>query len=522
MGIIAKASQRANGQELAVHLQNARDNERIEIVHVRGAVAQDLSGAFEEWHAISKATKCRKYLYSLSLNPDPGQGPLTRRQYRDYIRRVEKKLKLADQPRVIVFHIKEGREHCHVVWSRIISAELKAVPISHDRKSLQTITRAFAKDHGLTLPPGMAAAGERENGKARTSVTLHERHQQDRTGDSKNERVAEITALWNRQGGGQEFVLGLAQAGYHLARGSSAPYVVVDRHGELHSLARQIDGVRTKEIRARLAKYPPELLPDAAAVREQVRQRIAAEITGAFNRRANAPWIELHQSQHKRRGVFHAQLSAMKERHQDERRAILKQQKTRLQEIREIRLRREATGLRALLYAIPVIRMFVASRHRKHDFETIRAFRMERQIVLARQRAEFEDLKRQARAILRVEKREHRSLKTSLQRDFLRARSAGGIADAQKPADLPARTSAKALSLMEFRINAEDMTIPCGPSEDRKASDRTTIIPANDALAGEFSQSASPPPPALRSAFTEAEAPLRKTVKVPTPGSRPK
>ena len=43
---------------------------------------------------------------------------------------------LGGQPRVIVFHIKERREHCHVVWSRIISAELKAIPISHDRKSL--------------------------------------------------------------------------------------------------------------------------------------------------------------------------------------------------------------------------------------------------------------------------------------------------------------------------------------------------------------------------------------------------
>lgn len=145
MCIITKASQRANGQELAVHLPNTRDNERGEIVHVRGAVAQDLSGAFEEWDAISKTTKCRKYLYCLSLNPHPRQGPLTRRQYRDYVTRVEKRLKLGGQPRVIVFHIREGREHCHVVWSRIISAELKALPISHDRESLQIITRALQK-----------------------------------------------------------------------------------------------------------------------------------------------------------------------------------------------------------------------------------------------------------------------------------------------------------------------------------------------------------------------------------------
>ena len=36
----------------------------------------------------------------------------------DYIARTEQALGLADQPRAVVFHVKEGREHCHVVWSR--------------------------------------------------------------------------------------------------------------------------------------------------------------------------------------------------------------------------------------------------------------------------------------------------------------------------------------------------------------------------------------------------------------------
>ncbi|PNG24398.1 relaxase/mobilization nuclease domain-containing protein [Methylocella silvestris] len=58
-------------------------------------------------------------LYSLSINPDQGLGELTRAKYRDYVDRVEKKLGLEGQPRAIVFHIKEGREDCHVVWSRI-------------------------------------------------------------------------------------------------------------------------------------------------------------------------------------------------------------------------------------------------------------------------------------------------------------------------------------------------------------------------------------------------------------------
>lgn len=183
----------------------------------------------------------------------------------------------------------------------------------------------------------MSATGEKRNEKARTNVTLHEHHQQERTGISKDLRVAEITALWNKHSVGKEFVGGLAQAGCQLARGGSVPYPVVDRHGEIHSFARQIDGARTKEVRARLSVYPPEALPDAAAVREQVRKRIAAEITAAFNRKAKDPWIELKQSQGKRRSIFNGQLSAMKAKHQGERKAVLVDQKHQLLKMREDR-----------------------------------------------------------------------------------------------------------------------------------------------------------------------------------------
>lgn len=66
--MIPKGNQRGAGQNLATHLMNSYDNERVEIADMRGAVAQDLHGAFKEWFAQSKATRCREYLYSLSIN----------------------------------------------------------------------------------------------------------------------------------------------------------------------------------------------------------------------------------------------------------------------------------------------------------------------------------------------------------------------------------------------------------------------------------------------------------------------
>ena len=81
--MIPFATQRGLGQDLAAHLQNEYDNERMEVADLRGSIAQDLHGAFAEWEVHAKTlTKCENYLYSLSINPDPEQGELTRAQYR--------------------------------------------------------------------------------------------------------------------------------------------------------------------------------------------------------------------------------------------------------------------------------------------------------------------------------------------------------------------------------------------------------------------------------------------------------
>src|SRR5262245_44580137 len=114
--MILKGSQRGDGADLAIHLMNGFDNESIEIAEVHGTVARDLYGAFAEFEAVSRGTKATKFMYSLSISPPK---PLTRAQYHEAIAAIEHRLGLTDQPRAVVFHVKNGREHCHVVWSRI-------------------------------------------------------------------------------------------------------------------------------------------------------------------------------------------------------------------------------------------------------------------------------------------------------------------------------------------------------------------------------------------------------------------
>ena len=78
--MILKGNQRAGGTDLATHLMNAFDNERVEVAQIRGTVADHLHGAFAEYEALAAGTRCKEPLYSLSVNPSAilmieGSGP---------------------------------------------------------------------------------------------------------------------------------------------------------------------------------------------------------------------------------------------------------------------------------------------------------------------------------------------------------------------------------------------------------------------------------------------------------------
>lgn len=115
--MILKASQRGGGQDLAAHLMRADENEHVSLHELRGFMADDLKGAFKEADAVSRGTKCRQFLFSLSLSP-PEQERVPAEVFEKAIDRIEERLGLEGQPRAIVFHEKEGRRHAHCVWSR--------------------------------------------------------------------------------------------------------------------------------------------------------------------------------------------------------------------------------------------------------------------------------------------------------------------------------------------------------------------------------------------------------------------
>jgi len=458
--MIPKGNQRGGGQQLATHLMNSFDNDRVAVAEVRGAIAQDLHGAFAEWYAQSKATNCSKYIYSLSINPDHRQGPFTREHYYDFIRRAEKRLRLENQPRAVIFHVKYGREHCHVIWSRIDMAKGKAVQISHDHQKLRMVAREYAHDHKLTLPPGM----RQDRGKARfafraAAENLGEKQQQERSGITKQQRREQITKLWGDSSDARSFAKALEANGYFLARGDQRAYVVVDLSGEIHSLSRQINGVKAKEIKARLGpNYDLDRLPTAetaqkwasdkreALLRQQQEQKFEDQKRASLEKRAEAAKAtaqqrrdDLAKAHAARRSDLDAKKQRLAQRHDAERRALGDLQGSRNAEIARQRSARQPKGIIALLSRVTGYDAFTTYRQKKHDRKMEGEFKAQKDALDRRHAREMEDFRHREHGLTSLEKRERRSLETVLRREVFRRIAAPQLTKAPAPQPAPAQ-----------------------------------------------------------------------------------
>lgn len=158
--MILVGNQRSAAKNLALHLLK-EENEHVEVHEIRGFASHNLMGALNEAHAISRATKCKQYLFSLSLNP-PSDEKVPIADFENAINRIEERLGLSGQPRAIVFHEKKGRRHCHAVWLRIDVEEMIAVPLPYTKRKLQEISRELYLEHGWTMPRGLASSQERD------------------------------------------------------------------------------------------------------------------------------------------------------------------------------------------------------------------------------------------------------------------------------------------------------------------------------------------------------------------------
>lgn len=407
--MILKASQRGGGQDLAAHLMRTDDNEHVRLHELRGFLSDDLKGAFKEAEAISRGTRCRQYLFSLSLSP-PASATVAPEAFEAAIDRIEDRLGLEGQPRAIVFHEKEGRRHAHCVWSRIDPASMTACQLSFFKKKLMAVSRDLHLEHGWAIPKGIAQAGSRDP----TNFSLAEWQQAKRQGVDPRWIKETLQQAWGASDGSRAFGRALEERGFFLAKGDKRSFVVLDFNGEVYSLPRQL-GLKTKEVAARLGDGA-----DLASV-EATQKLISERMTPAIRRHVE----ESRTRFLKRSGALGQQKTELTQAHRKTRAALDQRLEAEWRAETKARQERVPKGLRGLWHRITGKYQEVRAQNEAEAMRSQERQARERQALIEAQAAQraalqekFKALRQeQARQLLELRKDVGRFLSFTKKRD---------------------------------------------------------------------------------------------------------
>jgi len=292
--MILVGNQRGGAKDLALHLLKD-ENEHVEIHEIRGFAAQNLMGALNEVYAISKATRCKQFLFSLSLNP-PKDENVSTQTFEKAVEQAEERLGLTDQPRTIVFHEKNGRRHCHAVWSRIKVDEMKAVQLSFTKRKLTELSRELYLQHGWAMPDGLKQSHARDP----RNFTLAQWQQAKRIGKDPKQIKTVFQECWSTSDTQGAFAQALKEHGYVLARGDRRGFVAVDHRGEVFAVSKWA-GIKTKEVRSRL--NDEQILPSVDEARIQIATDMTVRLNTLFQEQANAFETRMAQLEDKRQSL---------------------------------------------------------------------------------------------------------------------------------------------------------------------------------------------------------------------------
>lgn len=326
-----KGNQRGGARDLAKHLLKD-ENDHVEVHELRGFLSDDLHGALYEAYAVSRGTKAKQFLYSLSLNP-PSDANVPTEDFLSAIERIEQKLNLTGQPRAIVFHEKQGRRHAHAVWSRIDVENMKAIHMSHDATKLMDVSRELYLEHGWKMPEGLADRSKRDP----CNFTLNEWQQAKRTEQDPRDIKTAMQDAWAISDSKFAFNHALEERGYKLARGDRRGFVAIDYRGEVYSIPKWA-GVKTKDVRARLGDE--QELPSVDDAKSCLASDMLSKVQDLQR--------ELSQQQEQERAVFGQKRLALVEHQRAERNALNLAHHQRQDAENRARQERFRTGLKGL------------------------------------------------------------------------------------------------------------------------------------------------------------------------------
>lgn len=299
--MIIKGASRAGPKQLSRHLGRTDTNERVVVLELHSP-SGSIGEAFRDWQALAAGTKGTKGLYHANIDPD-ARYTMTPEQWTRAVDVLEEELGLTGQPRAVVLHEKNGREHIHVVWQRTDIDTMRLRSDSHNYQAHERASARLEQEFGHEHVPGKHAKRDREAQPELPSseITHAEWQQSERSGIDPRARKEQITALYEASDTGSAFHAALQDAGYLLARGDRRDFVLLDGDGEIYSLRRQIAGVTAKDLRAFMEDVPLATLPSVAEGRaaidasrrdqpepEAPRETLSDERTAALRERIDA------------------------------------------------------------------------------------------------------------------------------------------------------------------------------------------------------------------------------------------
>lgn len=330
--MILKGSQRSGGKQLGHHLLKTEENEHVEVHEVRGFVADDLMSAMREAYALAKGTRCTQYLFSVSLNP-PQDENVPIGTFTQAIDLIEERAGLQGQPRAIVFHEKEGRRHCHVVWSRINAESMTAKPLPFFKLKLREVSKQLYLENGWTMPKGLIDSRARDP----KNFTLDDWQQAKRAGLKAGEVKGLIQECWAASDGLAAFQQALAERGLYLAKGDRRGHVAVTFEGDVLSIAR-MTGKTAKEVRAKLGEA--DKLPGVEETIRKIGTELAPRLSHLIAEAKRIASVQMKP--------LNDQRDALRERHAQERKALdalQEQRRTNELKDRAARFRKGVLGL---------------------------------------------------------------------------------------------------------------------------------------------------------------------------------
>ncbi|WHP69402.1 relaxase/mobilization nuclease domain-containing protein [Phaeobacter inhibens] len=356
------------------------ENERVEVHQVRGFASDDLLSAFRESFAMSRATKCKQHLFSLSMNPPQG-AELSAQDFEKTADRAEEKLGLTGQPRAIVLHTKNGRTHAHAVWSRINTEEMRAVQMSFSKRKMQDLSRELYREHGWQMPRGFVRHAERDP----RNFTLAEWQQCKRAKRDPKQMKEVFQDAWAISDSRAAFANALKANGLILAKGDRRSHIAVDHNGEAYAISRYA-GIKAKQVRERFGK--PDDLPSKENAHRIAAERVAvrlAELKAEQERIAQEKLrnLEAHRERQAQEQTRRAEQLRQK---QFEQHSLLKKEQ-------QARIR---TGLRGLLDRFTGRRRKTEARNEIETLSAQRSAYDERQELIAQRERAKQEIQRKA------------------------------------------------------------------------------------------------------------------------------